>query len=419
MKKIITVLISAILILTVGLASACTPIQGGNFKPPSTPFVSDSIEAGDNVKFNYLLESDRQLLTKVQVAEKVKNSVVALEMIIDEGGTLSEGSGSGVIVDVDLYDGNNKIDDDNEFYVITCHHCIEGATEVTVYVPDAEGDNFTDDDYNVDYAFSGVVVGSNPASTADLTLVGGDQGSDLAVLKIRVPDSIKSNIVEAKIMDTSLHSISVAEDILAIGNPGGLSPGSVRAGVVSYIGREGYLEETGMLEMVQMDAQTNHGDSGGAAFNMYGELIGINNAGNDDLNGVNFFIPLTTSKINQGVITIVKQLIGTKTTSNFGFVSGRWRKGFTVTTSGDTVVVKTVGSALYAKGLRKGDILVSIQHGIQIRSTSTVADYYNAMEELKESVQLGDTIKYTFRRGNAQDVITTTATQYTFGYADA
>jgi len=140
---------------------------------------------------------------------------------------------------------------------------------------------------------------------------------------------------------------------------------------------------------------------------------------NDDLNGVNFFIPLTTSKINQGVITIVKQLIGTKPTSNFGFVSGRWRKGFTVTTSGDTVVVKTVGSALYAKGLRKGDILVSIQHGIQIRSTSTVADYYNAMEELKESVQLGDTIKYTFRRGNAQDVITTTATQYTFGYADA
>jgi Do/DeqQ family serine protease len=170
-----------------------------------------------------------------------------------------QAAGSGVIVDA------------KNGYIVTNFHVVENAKEITVQLLDNR--------------------------SLKATVVGRDQGSDLAVLKVQA-----TNLVEIPIADSDL--LEVGDFVVAIGNPFGLGH-TVTSGIVSALGRSG-INPDGYEDFVQTDASINPGNSGGALVNLGGQLVGINSAilsrtgGNI---GIGFAIPSNMMK------TIMQQLI--------------------------------------------------------------------------------------------------------------
>ncbi|MES0879589.1 Do family serine endopeptidase [Roseibium sp. SCP14] len=148
-------------------------------------------------------------------------------------------------------------------YVVTNHHVIDRGTEFTVI--DQNGDEY------------------------DATLIGADQRTDLALLKVDAGEDFTY-------VDFAKEAPQVGEWTVAIGNPFGLG-GSVTAGIVSARGRD--IGAGPYDDFIQIDAPVNRGNSGGPAFNMKGEVIGVNAAifspsgGNV---GIAFAIPASTAQ---------------------------------------------------------------------------------------------------------------------------
>ncbi len=161
------------------------------------------------------------------------------------------GMGSGVIVSTDGY-------------IVTNNHVVDGATEVTVTLPDKR-------------EFTGKIVGTDPKT-------------DLALVKIDGTSLPSANWGDAG-------SLQVGEYVLAVGNPFGLNS-TVTLGIVSALGR-GRMGITQYEDFIQTDAAINPGNSGGALVNANGELVGINTAiysqsgGNQ---GVGFAVPSSMAK---------------------------------------------------------------------------------------------------------------------------
>ncbi|MBO9424441.1 Do family serine endopeptidase [Labrenzia sp. R4_1] len=148
-------------------------------------------------------------------------------------------------------------------FVVTNQHVIDKGTEFTVI--DHEGEEY------------------------DAVLIGADKRTDLALLKI---ESGK----DFTYVDFADEAPEVGEWTVAIGNPFGLG-GSVTAGIVSARGRD--IGAGPYDDFIQIDAPVNRGNSGGPAFNMNGEVIGVNAAifspsgGNV---GIAFAIPASTAQ---------------------------------------------------------------------------------------------------------------------------
>ena len=164
--------------------------------------------------------------------------------------------GSGVIVDAD------------NGYVITNHHVV------------------FDNGKPVDE----IIIELMDKRMFDAEIVGLDEGTDLAILKIEA-DNLKS----VKVGDSD--KVRVGEWVLAIGSPfsANLSH-TVTAGIVSAVGRDNVMTQGGdkYQDFIQTDAAINPGNSGGALLNMAGELIGIYAAiisGSRSSAGVGFAIP--------------------------------------------------------------------------------------------------------------------------------
>lgn len=147
-------------------------------------------------------------------------------------------------------------------YLVTNHHVIEDGTKFTVVTSDGK--------------------------EMDAKLIGADKRTDLALLKV----DTDHDLTYVKFADTAPH---VGEWVVAIGNPFGLG-GSVTAGIVSARGRD--IGAGPYDDFIQIDAPVNRGNSGGPAFNMKGEVIGVNAAiyspsgGNV---GIAFAIPASTA----------------------------------------------------------------------------------------------------------------------------
>mgnify|MGYP001749024098 FL=1 len=166
-----------------------------------------------------------------------------------------EGVGSGVLID-------------NEGHIVTNNHVVSGARngEVTVSLSDG--------------------------TTVKGTVMGTDEQSDLAVVKIDPP----KNIQPVAIGDSD--SLQVGEPAIAIGNPLGLEfKGSVTSGVISALART--IDDQGQrFPLIQTDAAINPGNSGGALLNADGELIGINSSkiSKEGVEGMGFAIPINSAK---------------------------------------------------------------------------------------------------------------------------
>jgi serine protease DegQ len=172
---------------------------------------------------------------------------------------LSEGLGSGVLIDADGY-------------VVTNNHVVEGANELAVALPDG--------------------------SLLPTKLIGVDPDSDLALLKIEA-----SGLHPIAIGD--LRSAAVGDVVLAVGNPLGVGQ-TVTQGIISALGRKG-IGINPIENFIQTDAAINPGNSGGALIDTSGRLIGINSAilsrgGGSE--GIGFAIPID---IAQKVIASLKK----------------------------------------------------------------------------------------------------------------
>jgi serine protease Do len=160
-------------------------------------------------------------------------------------------SGSGVIVS-------------NQGYIVTNNHVIRGAETVTVTLNDKR-------------TFSAKVVGR-------------DEKTDVAVLKIKADD-----LTPARFGDSD--AMQVGDWVLAVGNPFRLSQ-TVTAGIVSAMGREN-VGITDYENFIQTDAAINPGNSGGPLVNLNGEIVGINTAiasNTGSFNGIGFAIPSNSVK---------------------------------------------------------------------------------------------------------------------------
>jgi serine protease Do len=161
------------------------------------------------------------------------------------------GVGSGFIIDEDGY-------------VVTNHHVIDGASKITVTLADGR--------------------------TMEAELVGSDQRTDLALLKIEAEADLP--FVEFG----ESEEVRVGDWVMAVGNPFGLG-GTVTVGVVSARGRD--LRGGSLVDYVQIDAPINRGNSGGPTFNQEGEVIGINTAifsPSGGSVGIGFAIPADTAE---------------------------------------------------------------------------------------------------------------------------
>ncbi|MGY0557843.1 Do family serine endopeptidase [Lysobacter sp. A421] len=227
--------------------------------------------------------------------------------------------GSGVIVDA------------ARGLVLTNHHVIEGAEQVTVTLADGR--------------------------TLEAEFVGSDPDTDVAVMKIPAQD-----LQQVALADSA--DLRVGDFVVAVGNPFGIGQ-TVTSGIVSAVGRSG-LRGLGYQNFIQTDASINPGNSGGALVNLRGELVGINTASFNPRGsmagniGLGFAIPanLARNVMNQLVTT------GEVRRGTFGVdaqdVDARLAKALHLEDARGALVTRVFeDSAAATAGLQPGDVIVS------------------------------------------------------------
>ena len=293
------------------------------------------------------------------VVEQCANSVVEIQTESVTNGSnpfqqyVSSGAGSGVIL---TQDG----------YIVTNHHVIEDANSITVRTRSG-------DEYNA-------------------SLVGSDEQSDLAVLKIDA-----SGLTPAVLGDST--TLEVGDLAIAIGNPLGELGGSVTSGIISALDREMTIDGQTMT-LLQTDAAVNPGNSGGGLFNANGDLIGIVNAksSGENVEGIGFAIPISTAT------DIIDELIAngevtsrpTLGVSLYNVEDEMTASQLGVDSTGVYIVQIVDGGAADNAGLRSGDRIVSVD-GSKVSSASDVRAALNKHK-------IGESISITVERnGQTQD----------------
>ena len=237
-----------------------------------------------------------------------------------------QSSGSGVIVDA------------KKGYVLTNHHVIADAAEIMVTLKDKRE-----------------VIAK---------LLGSDEGTDIALLKIDA-----DNLAELPIGDSS--DMKVGDYVIAVGNPFGLSQ-TVTSGIVSAVGRSG-LNIEGYEDFIQTDASINPGNSGGALVNLKGELIGINTAiiGPSGGNvGIGFAVPTSMAKsvmmqlassgsVSRGRIGVQIQNMSPELAKNLGIDQA----------SGALVGGVEKGTPAESAGIKAGDVITAV-NGAAVQGAS-------------------------------------------------
>lgn len=226
------------------------------------------------------------------------------------------------------------------------------------------------------------------------SVVGGDETSDLMVLKIEA-----DGLTPAEFGDST--TAEVGDAVVAIGDPLGTElRGTMTDGIICGIQRDISVGDRTMT-LMQTNAALNSGNSGGPLVNMYGQVIGINTmkltSSYTSVEGIGFAIPISSAK------PIVDELM------EKGYVSGRPAFGFTVEVLDARIAayfnvpgrlciqsIETDSDA-YAQGIREGDIITALQ-GQQVSST----DDFN---RIKNEYTAGDQLTLTiYRSGNTMDV---------------
>ncbi len=334
-----------------------------------------SIGAGGTAVGGYLLMNSGQFANNTTVYEGIKENPsvnvsykdVSKQMTASEIYAANVNSTVGITTSITTnYFGNQTTTPaagsgfilTSDGYIITNYHVIEGATEIKVTT-------YNDDVYEAE-------------------LVGYDESNDIAVIKVDA-----DNLAPVVLGDSD--EMSVGDDVVAIGNPLGELTFSLTSGSVSALNRNVTISNTSM-NLIQTDCAINSGNSGGALFNSYGEVIGITNAkysNNGDfssaaIDNIGFAIPINNVKkiiteiIEDGSIT--KPYIGVYITD---LGSDYQRFGL----SGTVIQKVDENSPAEAAGLKVNDLITKVNG---------------------EDISGGDDLKSIIANGNDGDTITLT-----------
>ncbi len=305
--------------------------------------------------------------TSVGVAEKVLPSIVGIRVeynvnsIFNRQPSTATAEGSGVIISEDGY-------------ILTNNHIVSSSSSY----------------YQVSEANRVVVYLYNDETEYEATIVGTDEQTDLAVIKIE-----KTGLSPAELGDSD--SVKIGEFAMAVGNPLGMQ-NSVSSGIVSAVNRKITDTDGKTYTLIQTDAAINSGNSGGALVNSSGKVIGINTLKltGDGVEGMGFAIPINDTK------PIYEDLIQySKVKRPYIGFSGRDLDEETAQYNNLVVGVYVVSieefSAAEKAGLRAGDVVTAI-NGTSI----TTMDELNAV---KNECQIGDEITLTIvRNGEEREI---------------
>ena len=254
-------------------------------------------------------------------------------------------------------------------YIITNYHVIEGANTVTVSTYDG--------------------------TQYDAKIIGYDESNDVAVLKVEAEGL-------TPVVIGSSSKLNVGDSVVAIGNPLGELTFSLTAGAVSALNRDVTMSSGSTQELIQTDCAINSGNSGGALFNMYGEVVGITNAkysgssgSGASIDNIGFAIPMDdvyniiTSIIEKGYIE--KPYIGVSVIS----VSDETQKyGLP---QGAAVQSLTDDGPAKAAGLQVNDIITKV-NDTEITSSNDLVKTISACKP-------GDRITLTvYRQGQTMEI---------------
>ena len=241
------------------------------------------------------------------------------------------GEGSGIIATSDGY-------------IITNAHVVEGADSLKVVLYDG--------------------------STYEAELIGSDSVTDLAVIKIEA-----ANLVPATFGSSS--DLQVADQVMAVGNPGGLQlSSSVTVGYVSALDRPVTSEDGYTMNCIQTDAAINPGNSGGALVNKYGQVVGINSSkiAATGYEGLGFAIPIDDA---QPVISSLKEYGYVRDRAVLG-ITGQYIDSMTARfygfpTSG-MYVASITNSSVSAAGITQGCMITKIDD-VTVNSQTAITSY--------------------------------------------
>ena len=279
-----------------------------------------------------------------------ENDSWALQFFYGDDSRKRVGTGSGVIISPDGY-------------IITNHHVIENSSEV--------------------------IVTTNDNREYEAKIIGSDEVTDVAVLKIN------SNEKFEYILFGDSENSQIGQWVLAVGNPYNLNS-TVTAGIISSKSRD--LNEYDQINQsfIQTDAAVNIGNSGGALVNINGELIGINTAIQSMTGGFvgySFAIPSNiVRKIFEDILEygdVQKGLLGVRGIA----LKSSYSKQLNLTdTEGFYIDVIEPGFGADLAGLKKGDIIKEID-GIRINKFSDLSGYLSTKRP-------GDKVNVIYSREN-------------------
>ena len=296
-----------------------------------------------------------------EIAKEVGPAVVGIkstvqgQMSLFGGYSTSEAQGSGIIISADGY-------------IVTNNHVVADSSSVSVQL--------------------------NTGSEYAAKVIGADDQTDLAVIKIEPTEEL----TVANLGDST--KVEVGETAIAIGNPMGLEFfGSVTQGIVSAVNRTVQVDNRTM-NLIQTDAAINSGNSGGALVNSKGEVIGINavKVTTTGVEGMGFAIPISEAK------PIISDLL------DYGYVKGRPVIGLSTRDvsaymaqqygwpQGAQIMSVTTDNARNA-GLQQGDIITKIDD----KTISKGSD----LTEYKDTKSPGDTVQlevYKYATGKTESV---------------
>ncbi len=315
--------------------------------------------------------------TAVYAANKILPSIVGIKVEYNVNSLLSmfgrqttlttaTASGSGIIISEDGY-------------ILTNNHIVSTSSSESYY--------------EVSEATKVTVTLFNDETQYEAKIVGKDEQTDLAVIKIE-----KTGLSKAEFADSD--NIKVGEFAMAVGNPLGLQS-SITCGVISAVNREVTDTDGKKFTLIQTDAAINSGNSGGALVNGEGKVIGINTLklSGTGIEGMGFAIPINSttditsqliqySKVKRPYIGISGMDLNEQTAKANNLVVG--------------IYVKSVDdfSAGEKAGIKIGDVIIEAD-GKKVTSM----DELNA---IKNSHQIGDQMKIKVNREKQEKELTIT-----------
>lgn len=258
--------------LAIGICFNVPSIKNNIIGKTSSPAGTDS---SSSINYNDL---DLNLVslsnisdTGVYVAQKVLPSIVGISVeysvnsLFSRNTSTATAEGSGVIISSDGYilTNNHVIDSSNSSS--SSYYEVGKANKIKVYL------------YNDETPYEAKIIGT-------------DEQTDLAVIKIE-----KSDLVAAELGNSD--TVQVGEWCMSIGNPLGMKS-SVCQGSISALNRQLSDSDGKTYHVLQTDAAINQGNSGGALVNSKGQVIGINTlkASGEGVEGLGFAIPINSTK---------------------------------------------------------------------------------------------------------------------------